>query len=94
MNLLTPELLAVLLGQLVPYAIDVINRYIPNSRLRFLVSVLYCLGVGVIISYEQLNFVTIESTLDTGVIVFTSAKFAYEMYYKQSQVHHKLRNPN
>ena len=96
--LLTPsvsqKLIPVLIGQLLPPAIDLVNRYAADRRVRYLVSLLICILVGVALNIGLLNFDNTGSTVESILLINTSAKAAYEMYYKNSTVHHRLRNLN
>ena len=46
-------LIPLILGAILPPVIDVVNKYVPNSNIRFLVSVLFAVVVGGIMAYAE-----------------------------------------
>ena len=86
-------LLSVVLGQGMTFATDYINRYIPNSQLRFWVSVGTCLLVGIIMNYDQLAWSNRQQIFSTFMTIWFSAQAAYKTYYEGSQFQYKIRRP-
>lgn len=93
-------ILEVLIGQLLPSVIDLINRKVPSSRVRFWVSLVVCLFMGVLASADKLTVLVQNPTLpgvllvlQAGTIIFTSAQVAYKQWYENSVIQAKIRNP-
>jgi len=88
------ELLAILL----PPFIDLINRKIKNSDLRFWVSVLVCIGIGGVINYidTSFQFVSLRAGLDsvssTIMIVFGWSQISYIGIYEDSAMEKAVKN--
>lgn len=108
MNPTLDIVLPLLIGQGVTPAMDFLNRYIPNkkfsflggsitvdgSKARFIVALLICLGFGVLLNKDQLNFNDIPETLTTFGLIFASSQSAYKLWYEHSHAQEKIRNIN
>jgi hypothetical protein len=81
--MLTNETLGLIIGAILPPVIDLMVKYIKNSNIRFIVSLLICLVAGVLISIDNLTFADI---LGSGAIVFASAQVIYKTYWKDSGI--------
>ena len=79
--------LEIILGAILPPAVDLINRFIKNSTLRYIVSLLVCLVVGVVVNYQELSF---TNALQSGAIVFGAAQSTYKLYWADSTAREKL----
>ena len=93
-------LLTFVLGQVVPGVIDLINRKVTSSKARFIVSVVFCLLLGVIASigdvttlFHDPSVSTVIKIFQSGTIIFTSSQIAYKTYYENSTMQAKIRNP-
>lgn len=88
------------LGQFLPGAIDFINRKVPSSRVRFWISFVICLMMGVLASMNDVNVLIANPSVpnvlkifQAGVLIFTSSQIAYKQWYDQSVLQAKIRNP-
>ena len=73
-----------LIAFLLPTLIDVINRYIKNSDLRFWVSVLVCALVGTGLDYLTGGFSGFDAWAEQVMVVFGIAQLTYGAVYKNS----------
>ena len=81
---------AVIIGAVLPFLFEFINRFVKNSNLKFLISLLLPLLIGVGISFNQLGFGSIEAILASGSIVFASAQSVYKLWFKDSGLQQKI----
>ena len=84
----TQALIPLILGVIMPPIIDIVNKYVPNSNLRFLVSILFSLIVGGIIAFFENGW---ESVLANAGLVFVSAQAVYKLWYEKSGMQAKIR---
>jgi hypothetical protein len=84
MNLQAVELI---IGAVLPPFIDLVNRYIKNSRVKYGVSLLASILIGVILNYQELG---IENVLGSGAIVFAAAQTVYKTYWKDAKLREKI----
>lgn len=87
-------LIEILAGQLMPLLIDVVNKKVPNTKLRYVIAINACLLLGVAFNYDKLSVKDIPQVLESFAIIFTSAQTAYKLYYENSHVQAKIRNTN
>lgn len=89
-----------LLGLLLPPVIDLINRKVHDSDLRFWISVLFCAIVGIFIKYvETQGFVgygtplaLVEDVSESILVVFGLAQIAYKAGYEDSRLQDSIRS--
>lgn len=87
-----------LLGLLLPAVIDLINRKISSSDIRFWVSVLVCVLVGGFVNYvdTQFQFITLRDGFDsvtaTIMIVFGWSQLSYKAIYQDSAMEKAIKN--
>lgn len=86
-------LVSLLVGQVMPYVTDAINKYIASSRLRFWVSVLLCAGLGWVFNLDVIHVGTFYDTLLSILTLWFSGQAAYKTYYEGSQMQYKIRKP-
>jgi len=77
------EAIAALLGLIVPPFVDLLTKKISSSNVRFWVSILFCLGVAVLINLNNLSTKDIFESLGT-VVLF--AQMMYQTYWKNSDL--------
>jgi len=81
-----------LIGFLLPPAIDLINKRIKNSDIRFWVSVAFCSIIGFGISYFTFGGIApIGNIVDTIFVVFGTAQLAYKGAYEGSVTQQAIR---
>lgn len=76
------EIVNVVVGAVLPPLIDVLNAKVKNSNVRYAVSVVVCLVVGVLVNIRSLS---VSSVLASGSLVFASAQTVYKTYWKGSE---------
>lgn len=81
------EVLLLVVGGLLPPVIDLVNKFVPNSHGRFLVSVVFAFVVGAILAFFQYG--TDEVLANAGVI-FVAAQAVYKLWYKESGIHARI----
>lgn len=84
-------LLSILVGQFMPYFVDVINKYIASAKLRFWVSLLISFTVAVLYNIDQLSVGSVYSWLYSAFILWTSSQAAYKTYYEGSKAQTAIR---
>lgn len=89
-----------ILGQSLPGLIDLINRKVTSSRVRFWIAFVICLMMGVLASVNDVNMVVANPSIpgvlkifQAGVLIFTSSQIAYKQWYDQSVIQAKIKNP-
>jgi hypothetical protein len=77
-----------LIGFILPPFIDLINTKITNDKLKFWVSMLFCVVVGIVINLDKLN--NLQELLGSLAIVFATAQVTYKTYWEKSVVRTKV----
>lgn len=82
-----------LIAILLPAIIDLINRKINDSDLRFWISVGVCSVFGVLISFAGNNFVFagIDAVSESILAVFGLAQLSYKVLWENSDIREKLQ---
>ena len=82
-----------LVGFILPPFIDFLNKYVENSKLRFVVSMLVSVvAAGVISLYEgKLNLNSVPELLTSAGVVFAEAQIVYKLLYDQSSLQRAIR---
>ncbi len=73
----------VVVGAILPTLIDLLNRKVKNSKVRYAVSLVVCLVVGVLLNLKTLD---VADVLGSGAVVFASAQTVYKTYWDKSKV--------
>lgn len=79
-----------LIGFVLPFFIDIINRKISNSKARFIVSMLVCAVVALLLNLDKLQSGDVGSLLGSIGIIFTEAQLVYKAYWEKSKIRAKL----
>lgn len=82
------------LGILLPAVIDLINRKISNTDIRFWVSFAFCSVVGVLLNYyitDGTGFTTVDSAIADIFVTFGLAQFSYKGLWENSKVRNTLQ---
>lgn len=80
-----------LIGFILPPLIDLINKNVTDSRWRFVISFVTCVGVGMGMNVGNFNAESVGSILGSITVVFSAAQVAYKLYWEKSEVRTKLR---
>ena len=85
-----------LLGLLLPPFIDIINRNTKNSDLRFLISVVFCILVGIILHMSENAwwFGGQEELTKSILTVFGAAQFSFKVFWDDSNLRNRVTAPN
>lgn len=78
------------IGVILPPIIDGVNSRISNSKLRFLVSLLICIGAAALLNPDQLLAGDVGEFLGTSSFIFAQAQIVYNTYWKKSAARVKM----
>lgn len=79
-----------LIGLVMPFFIDYINRNIANSSVRFVISLVSCLIVAALLNLQKLTGGDVSGVLASAGIIFTEAQAVYKLYWDKSQLRREL----
>ena len=85
---MTEEMIAIVLGLVLPPVIDLVNKYVPNSNGRYLVSLAFALVVGGLMAVLQYGW---QEALANAGLVFASAQTVYKLWYEKSGLQSRIR---
>ena len=77
----------IVIGAVLPFFIDLINKYVKSGNWKYVISLVISLVVGAVLSYQDLS---LANVLASGAIVFAAAQTVYKTYYGDSQLRTKL----
>lgn len=83
--------LLVLIGFILPPFIDGINAWIADTRLRFIVSLVFCLVVGILIEYAITGTLSFEGVATQTLAVIGAAQLTYKRVYEDSNLQNYIR---
>ena len=75
-------------GFILPPFIDLINRRIANSKVRFWISILACVAVAVVLNLDKIN--NPDELLGKASLVFAQAQIVYKTYWEKSAIRGKM----
>jgi len=81
-----------LIAFLLPAIIDLINRKIVDTDLRFWISLTVCVLFATIMDYVLGGFSGVEAWAEQVLIIFGIAQLSYGAIYKKSGLQKMLRN--
>ena len=70
-------------GVVMPFIIDLVNRKVESTKLRYFISMAICLLLGFLLNLDKLNA---SDVLVSGSVIFTAAQTVYKTYYEKSQL--------
>jgi hypothetical protein len=94
MNDTTLLLVQGLIGQVLPPLTDLINKWVPSARLRFLSSMIISAVIGLVFTFHKLQFGNIDQFLLSSLVVWASSQAAYKFYYGGSLWQANIRFDN
>ena len=77
----------IIVGAVMPIVIDLVNKYINDSKIRYIISIVICLVIGVVFNLKSLS---VADILASGGIIFATAQSIYKIYYSQSELRAKI----
>jgi hypothetical protein len=87
-----------MIGLLLPIVIDLVNRKVENSDIRFWVSVAVCSAVGGALNYLDTSYTfaspveAFESVTGSIMMVFGLAQISYQGFYENSKLRKSITN--
>ena len=82
--------LELLVGAVLPFAMEFIVKYVKSTNGKFIVSLLVPLIAGVVLNADKLAVANIDQILASGAIIFASAQTVYKLYFKDSVLQRKI----
>ena len=76
----------IILGLVLPPVIDLANRFVKNSKLRFVVSIAICIIAGTAVNIAKLKLISPLDALNSIGLVIASAQTMYKLFYNDSKV--------
>ena len=80
-----------IIGAVLPPFIDLINRKVEHSRVRYAISLVVCVIVGFGISFWE-NKLSTGDILGSIATVFLASQTVYKTYYNKSGVRTKINS--
>jgi hypothetical protein len=81
-------IIPLVLGVILPPIIDLVNKYVANSKLRYLVALVFSLVAGAIIAVVQSGWDNVWA--DAG-LVFAASQTVYKLWYEHSGLQTRIR---
>lgn len=75
-----------------PIIIELIGRFVENSKLKFVISLMLPLLAGTALNWDSINIYDAEAILGSGAVIFAAAQGVYKLYFKDSQLQARLSN--
>lgn len=83
------ETLNLIIGAILPPFIQLLNQYVKNSNVRYVISIVTCLGVGSVSTYI-LGDLNATDMLKSAGVVFASASTTYKLFFDNTEVGLKM----
>lgn len=83
-----------LVGFVLPFFVDFINKNVANSQLRFAVSLLAAAVVATVLNLDKLQSGSWEELLGKIGLVFAEAQLVYKLYWEKSAVRENVLGDN
>ena len=84
---MSEEINLLVLGAILPPLIDLVNRYVPDTKLRFLVSLVVSVILGGVLAFLQFG----DEIWQNAGLIFAAAQTVYKLWYKDTAAHTRLR---
>jgi len=81
------EMWMVIVGAFLPPAIDFINRYIKDQKMRFVVAMAAAFVVGLVLSWLQLG----SAVFENFAVVFATSQAVYKLIYEKTAMQLSIR---
>lgn len=85
------EALQVVLGALLPPVIDLVNNKIADSKVRYLVSIIFCTVLAFLVEQITNDATTLGRLFEGSTTVFLSAQTIYKLYWENSSLRASLK---
>lgn len=80
-----------LIGLILPPFIDLINKHVANSKLKFAISLVVCLVAAVVVDFNKINFSDPTAFFASAGVIFAEAQAVYKLVYDQSALQYRVR---
>ena len=80
-----------LIGLILPPAIDYLNKHVVNDAERFIVAVITCLLFALIVDYQQISKGNMNDLPGIALVIFAEAQIIFNLYWKNSFLRDKLQ---
>lgn len=77
------------IGFILPPVVDLVNTYIENKKVRFLVALAVCSGIGYLANMDKIK--SAEDLFLHASLIFTQAQITYAAYWEKSEVRHEIQ---
>lgn len=90
---MSPEAISAVVGFILPPFIDIVNTRVTNTKVRFFISLLVSLVIGLLTVFltDGIDLSNIPSILLAGTSAFTTAQITYKQYYEESKARTQLK---
>lgn len=71
-----------LVGFVLPPAIQLLNKDVPDGRERFILTLIICILTGGVLHFSQLVFGNPDQALGSIALLFSESQVIYRLYFK------------
>ena len=79
-----------LVGFALPFIVDFVTKKTSSSVIRFVITVLSCVGAATLLNLDKLQSGEIGEILGKTGIIFTESQVVYRLYWKDSHARFKV----
>jgi hypothetical protein len=76
-----------------PFLVEVINRDIKNSNVRFGITVLLCVIIAALLHIPQLMMGSVEGLLSSMTLIFAESQVVFKLYFQDSTLRASMQRP-
>jgi hypothetical protein len=80
-----------LAGVILPPFIQLLNKDVPDSRTRFIISVCTCIITATVINWHKIMIGTPDTFYTSTLLIFIESEAVYRLYFKRSWLQAKLQ---
>ena len=73
-----------LVGVILPFAVEVINRDIHHEHEKFIITVAVCIITATLLHLRQLAAGSVDEILASASIIFAESQIVFKLYFKKS----------
>ena len=77
-------------GFILPFFIDLVNKFVADSRAKFAIAMAICFLVALVLNFDQFNNLQWEEVMNKGSFLFAQAQLTYNLYWKKSTPRTKM----
>lgn len=83
-----------LVGFVIPFFIDFINKHVENSTVRFIISLVSSFVVAALLNLDKLQSGSWDELLGKTGLVFAEAQVVYKLYWEKSTLRENVLGDN